>query len=709
LASSKRYERICSAEKGCQNLFIDYDKLTLLREGLPGAIFTALGEAAARLIDRKIKASDSTEAAEEADEQVRTIAIQKRRMDDSIASLNRQIGGIQNALADLQLMQERINETPKPLLEGQLDSLRAEATRIRVDLSAFHGVADPSAELRARAQQRRKDSLASLNMAARLRAMDSTSRTSWMDILSEYPEPERDPLLRLLNPDLLNLAEGPEGMQVLDPEGIGCVVKSVAAASLDGYFTGVGVRVNLAAIPAPRVAIDDPVAREQEVLRFEGEAEKHELEAKRLEELAKSSQTVEALKKKLDEVERQAGQIGMKIASISGWEEQVKDTPVKVAELAEAEKECSKQAEARASADAEYERFKTLVQVHKSRAGVMNAEIVSLQGIIRDQEQKATVLLCDLEEPVGFPAAPAMSDADFRALLQQTSKDWEDSLRLDADVVRKLEEIEELLAGMVAGDQMSKVATIRDLVDGLPDQKAQLDSDWQHIADLAKNSFGFLIKDYQAIEKRVQRLNRLMGRFSISNLSGVQFRILPVEKTIRILREFTQDSNLFTDTTLANQAKEHLGSLLQQEKVFKLGDLFTVQIEVSKGDEKEIYQTLDIESVGTAITLKVVFLAHILRDLFGSRSDARLLIFVDEVDSLDDVNQETVRICAKELGFMLIMASPNPANASKNYFLRHDKNLGKTYIYPEESLDVVFLKDPEIAEGGDESSVEAVS
>jgi len=53
----------------------------------------------------------------------------------------------------------------------------------------------------------------------------------------------------------------------------------------------------------------------------------------------------------------------------------------------------------------------------------------------------------------------------------------------------------------------------------------------------------------------------------------------------------------------------------------------------------------------------------------------------------------------------MIMASPNPANARRLYFLRREGKL--TYIYPEESLEVVF-KDEAETEEADDSALEAV-
>ena len=60
----------------------------------------------------------------------------------------------------------------------------------------------------------------------------------------------------------------------------------------------------------------------------------------------------------------------------------------------------------------------------------------------------------------------------------------------------------------------------------------------------------------------------------------------------------------------------------------------------------------------------------------------------------------------QELGFTLIMASPNPANANRLYFLRPEGKV--TYIYPEESLEVVFRDEPGLeAEAAGRSEVKA--
>jgi len=711
-AANQRYERIRSGEKGCANLFLDYDKLAQLHTELPDTLRLAYGEATARLRDRKRKAEEARSGAEEAREQEGAWTSQRRSLDDSIDKQNKRIGQAQGKLEDLQVLAERLGSEPKALLEGRLADLKEEAARIRMDLSAFQGVVDGSGELRARASKHRQSRQAMLDTAQRLRAMDEPgAKPSWMDLLAEYPEEERSPLLKLLNPALLSLPEGKDGLEVLDPGVIGRVVSGVALASRDGFFTGGGIRVNLSALSSPLLELDDPIVRSQEIEKYEAQAQQHEREATRLEELADSSRSREGLQKKLDTLESEERELSRKSFEIAGWEEQIQELPALEEALTELEAECRRQKDARENAIEQHEQCQTLARTQETRSRALAKEIQQLQeDVLHVLEQQAMGFGLDLFPEDVTQEAPAMEDAAFAAALKQAAADWEEAIRLDKSVERRLEEVEVQLEGMIAGDRETKIGMLRDLIEGLPDQKAQLDAAWQHIAVTAKTSFSNLLRDFETLDARVKRLNRAMAKFAVSNLSNIQLQLVPNLSRMNILKQFTQEQGLFLNAGLAERAQEQVGDWIKQGEVFRLFDLFRIELEVFKDGEKEVYASLDAESTGTAVTLKVIFLAHLLRDLFRSRTDVRLLIFVDEVDTLDDVNQETIRECARELGFVMIMASPNPANARRLYFLRREGKL--TYIYPEESLEVVFKDEPEVenvGQGEEADEFEAVS
>jgi len=578
---------------------------------------------------------------------------------------------------------------------------------VRMDLSAFQGQVDGSAGLRARVLRHRQERQACLQTADRLRALEQPGpRGSWLDILEEYPEEERDPLLRLVNPAILMLPEGPEGLEIVDPRGLGRLLAGVAAASADGVFKGAGLRLNLGSLPAPGLALEDPLVRAREIENYETQAEHLEREIRRLEDLAENSRGREKLLEALAGLEAQENALSLQLSRIATWEEEVGRLPALGDRLAELEAAIGRLEEQREEALDQHELNQTRARVEGQRAAALAREVQDLRGrVLGDLEQRALAFGLDLA-PDAAATAGSEDDSAFAAALVHLAEDWAESVRLDQSVARRMEEVDLQLDGMIAGDRETRIDQIRDLIEGLFDQKAQLDAAWQHIAVIAKTSFSNLLRDYDTLGARVARLNRAMAKFSVSNLSGIQLRLAENLARTSVLRQFTQEEGLFAEADLAETAKRQVGDWIQQGEVFRLFDLFRVELEVNKDGEKEVYASLDAESTGTAITLKVVFLAHLLRDLYRSRTEVRLLIFVDEVDTLDDMNQETIRECARELGFTLIMASPNPANANRLYFLRPEGKV--TYIYPEEALEVVFRDEPGLeAEAAGRSEVKA--
>ena len=696
-AGNLRYEKIRAAEKICLNLFGDYDRLRDLQAGLPEALRRLYREASARLADRRRRAEAAQQAQAEALELETEWGLRRRSCDHELRSQTQEVGRVQGRLEDARELERRLNAEPKQLQEARLADLRTEAARVRMDLSAFQGHGDGSAALRARAARHRQERQACLQTAECLRTLDPAGpRGAWMDLLEDYPDEERGPLLRLVNPAILMLPEGPEGLEITDPGRLGRLLAGIAAASADGVFRGAGLRLNLAALPAPGLALEDPLVRARELENYETQAEHLEREIRRLEDLAEHSRGREKLLEALAGLEAQENALSQQLSRIATWEEEVQKLPALGDRLGELEAAVGRLEEQREEALSQLEVSQARARVEGQRAAALAGEVQDLRGrILADLEQRAVAFGLDLA-PAGAadPGGPEDAPA-FAAALARMAEDWAESMRLDQSVARRMEEVDLQLDGMIAGDRETRIDQIRDLIEGLPDQKAQLDAAWQHIAVIAKTSFSNLLRDYDTLGARVARLNRAMGRFSVSNLSGIQLRLVENSARTSVLRQFTQEEGLFGDAGLAEAARRQVGDWIQQGEVFRLFDLFRVELEVNKDGEKEVYASLDAESTGTAITLKVVFLAHLLRDLYRSRSEVRLLIFVDEVDTLDDMNQETIRACARELGFTLVMASPNPANANRLYFLRPEGKV--TYIYPEESLEVVFRDEPEPA------------
>lgn len=704
-AAQLRYERIRNAEKLCLNLFGDFDRLQDLQTRLPQDLMEIYLETQARMQDRRRRADEAAEAASEAAEAESQWNLKRKDLDRDIRLLEGQKGSMRTLLDQSYEARRQLDNQPKAMLEAKLSELHGTVAQLREDLRSLQGsTSDGTAMLKEKAARYRRDAQANLEHAARLRAMDSgASRASWMEVLEDFPPEEREPLLKLINPALLTMVEGAEGMELANPQMLGNLIASVSRSTKDQVFTGAGLRVNLDHLPAPGLGMDDPEARAREIEMYEGRAEHQNREADRLMELAEDSRRRERLQDALKQNEAEEFSISQLLSKMSIWEEEIAKIPEREDKLKELEASGYRMEEAREEALTRHEEARTQARIQQRIATELGQEAEELRNrTVRDLENMALPLGVELDpDLVGYIR---MDDTEFHEALGRIGEEWAEARRLDMSVEKRLEEIEIALDGMIAGDRETKVHAIRDLIEGLPDQKAQLDADWQHIAVTAKTSFSNLLRDYDTLVQRVARLNKAMAKFSVSNLTRIQLKIVENDSRTTVLKRFTQEEGLFADVGLAEKAKEQVSEWIRAGEVFRLFDLFGVQLEVSKDSETKVYASLDAESTGTAITLKVVFLAHLLRDLYRARTDVRLLIFVDEVDTLDDVNQETIRACAKELGFILIMASPNPANAKRLYFLRPEGRV--TYIHPEEALEVTFLEEEGAVESAYSESVE---
>jgi len=75
-----------------------------------------------------------------------------------------------------------------------------------------------------------------------------------------------------------------------------------------------------------------------------------------------------------------------------------------------------------------------------------------------------------------------------------------------------------------------------------------------------------------------------------------------------------------------------------------------------------------IESHGTTITIKVLINLLLIRDLLIEER-ARIPFYLDEVSSLDQANLKAIVEKAEELGFVPVLASPEPMAVARNIYM----------------------------------------
>jgi hypothetical protein len=122
------------------------------------------------------------------------------------------------------------------------------------------------------------------------------------------------------------------------------------------------------------------------------------------------------------------------------------------------------------------------------------------------------------------------------------------------------------------------------------------------------------------------------------------------------------------------------------EKVnITVADLYDLVLEVvdTHGQQKQ-YQSLDLESNGTSITVKtIIFISMINQAVSGKKNigdTIRLPFYVDEIDSLDDANAQNIHDIALKLGLIPIFASPKGSGICKRLYQLDNNPQGKLEV-----------------------------
>lgn len=99
---------------------------------------------------------------------------------------------------------------------------------------------------------------------------------------------------------------------------------------------------------------------------------------------------------------------------------------------------------------------------------------------------------------------------------------------------------------------------------------------------------------------------------------------------------------------------------------------------------KKNYDSLNLESNGTSITVKtIIYISMINEAMKGKQSlgeSIRIPFYVDEIDSLDDFNAENIHHIALKLGLIPIFASPKGSGICKRLYQLDNNTSGKLTI-----------------------------
>ena len=212
----------------------------------------------------------------------------------------------------------------------------------------------------------------------------------------------------------------------------------------------------------------------------------------------------------------------------------------------------------------------------------------------------------------------------------------------------------------------------------------QKEKDLENITLAKKNIFTQTIKNFieklGAIKSYISNTNKLIGKYSISDLSKVQ--ILPIENTqqLKILDEISNTDkgllSMLQDEGTSKVMDNIFLDYIRKEKIIHLSDLFSIQLNREKEGRKETSK----QSNGTEKMLRVMLLLILMRGMINKEDTIPFLI--DEVADIDNKNQAELLEFFKQLNLLPISASPNTSHEFEKIY--HIEEIdGKSYLNDE--------------------------
>ncbi len=606
----------------------------------------------------------------------------KRELMQSLNVIQRRIGVLEDRLERFNSSEQKFASYMHEFEESQIQDMDEKVTEIALLLK--DAVREDADQVRNRLAGSEKDVE---QLRKKLNNLSNSAAVHWGDLPGKS-----DGIFRIINKDILFLPDGPDGLEVLNREGISRRLKTIADGIDSMVYADDSLRLNLDSLEPPDFKL--LTDRKRLELSIAG------LEAT----VARDRQTLEAIEQR-EQLRQQhlelKNELSKKQKLHNEWEKFEEDRH----HAGEWEEELSGHKSEESNISGE------LDEISATRYGLAEKES-RLAGKIEICGKELTELE---EKTFGLPELPSQwvseirgvetelgLDELFRRFERMYSREESLSVRI-ADGLRGIES--RTYGKYPASDEDGTLVLLREDIDALDKKEEAVRKLWLGLATDLGQAFKALLQSYEILEGKVRDLNRQLSGVSISDLKRLTLRISENRQwTTMIRRKMEADEMpLFSDRKAVEKSLDSLGELLSKTGSGRIHllDMFNLSFEITTADGKTRTFTIleNIESHGTTITIKVLMNLMLLRGLIAGR-EVMIPFYLDEASSLDRDNLFSVVETAFGMGFPAILASPDAMDAAENLYFMRDIN-GRVHLDPEKSR-IHLSRSYASAEGGPE-------
>lgn len=204
-----------------------------------------------------------------------------------------------------------------------------------------------------------------------------------------------------------------------------------------------------------------------------------------------------------------------------------------------------------------------------------------------------------------------------------------------------------------------------------------------------------LYSKFQEFEAFINnQFNSKIKKIKISDIDSLSIEIIPNENLIKDLKKIMEIRDLTTELIFDDQSENLniLNRYLDNQSVIDFNNLFDIKLHLDKkGQHKVVDLRNQIESDGTDKMIRMVIIMSIIHQIVINDEENKIVIFVDEIGTIDEANRIEILNFCKENNFVPISAAPlHPYDGFDKYYLVR-RSKGKI-VLSENNGNVIYRK-----------------
>jgi chromosome segregation ATPase len=190
------------------------------------------------------------------------------------------------------------------------------------------------------------------------------------------------------------------------------------------------------------------------------------------------------------------------------------------------------------------------------------------------------------------------------------------------------------------------------------------------------------------------QFNSKIKKIKISDIDTLKIEIVENDKLIKDLNKIIQVRDLTSELIFDDQSENLnvLNKYLDNQTTITFNDLFDIKLHLhKKGQHKVVDLKNQIESDGTDKMIRLVLIMSIINQIVVKDDENKIVLFVDEIGTIDEANRIEILNFCKEHNFIPISAAPlHPYDGFDKYYLVR-RNKGKIVV-SEKNGNVILRK-----------------